>query len=347
MPRLKKGRILALSAVALAGLAAYLFIPLLFLPSVSALKDPKANLKVAVRDWKGKEHSFVVGPKNKRWTPISRIPAEMKWAVVVAEDGRFFEHQGVDYRALKAAIQYDLEKKRFARGASTITQQVAKNLFLSREKTITRKVRELVLAHRIEQELTKGRILELYLNVVELGPMVHGIGHGARYYFDKPASALTPRESAFLAAMLPGPRVAFNPYRNLRKVEKYAEKILLRMRQRGILSKREYRQAMAQELNIAGLERKVKRTLESPPPPEELIPDDAALEMLFGPMPEDLPAEDPQAPVEEASLPLPAGGEGAENGISPLPELPEEVGENTDLLPASEETSENGGRIEP
>ena len=116
----------------------------------------------------------------------------MKWAVILAEDADFYKHEGIDVKAIKNAIKYDLEKKSFARGASTITQQVAKNLYLTREKTITRKVKEVILAKRMEQELTKGRIIELYLNCIELGPMVYGIGHGAHYYFGKPASSLSP-----------------------------------------------------------------------------------------------------------------------------------------------------------
>lgn len=342
MIRSKKGRFLLLAGLVVLGVAAFVFGPLLFLPSVGDLKNKKANIRVTVRDWKGNEHPFVVGPKNRRWTPISRIPTEMKWAVVVAEDGRFFEHEGVDYRALQAAIKYDLEQKRMARGASTITQQLAKNLFLSREKTITRKVREIVLAHRIEEELTKGRILELYLNLVELGPMVYGVGHGARFYFNKPASALTPRECAFLAAMLPGPRVAFNPYRNLRKVEKYADKILLRMRQRGILSASEYRRARAQELNIAGLERKVKKTLESPPPPEEPVLDLGLIpEELFEAAP---PSEEEGSEESRDSVPPAEGEEGApapsaEEGVLPV----EEQEESAPSPPAAEEPAPGTG----
>ena len=188
----------------------------------------------------------------------------MKWAVILAEDANFYKHEGFDVKAIKNAIKYDLEKKSLKRGASTITQQTAKNLFLSREKTITRKLKEIYLAWRMEQELTKGRIIELYLNVVELGPMVYGIGHGAQYYFGKPASALTPRECAFLAAMLPGPRIAYNPYKNLGKVLKRSDMILKLLKQRGVLGEGEYQAAMASELNIAGLQRKVDQSVNQP-----------------------------------------------------------------------------------
>jgi monofunctional biosynthetic peptidoglycan transglycosylase len=243
---------------------AYIGITLSLLPPVSGLAEKRFSTTIQVRDWQGEYHPFVVGPKNPRWTPSGRIPPEMKWAVILAEDANFYKHEGFDVKAIKNAIKYDLEKKSLKRGASTITQQTAKNLFLSREKTITRKLKEVYLAWRMEQELTKGRIIEFYLNVIELGPMVYGIGHGAQYYFGKPASALTPRECAFLAAMLPGPRIAYNPYKNLGKVLKRSDMILKLLKQRGVLGEDEYQAAMASELNIAGLQRKVDQSVNQP-----------------------------------------------------------------------------------
>ena len=230
------------------------------MPSVEGLADPAMNLTIQVKDWKGNYHPFVVGPENGYWTPSSRIPSEMKWAVVVAEDANFYRHGGIDVKAIKKAIEYDLEKKSFARGASTITQQVVKNLFLTREKTLTRKLEEIILAKRMEHKLTKGRILELYLNVVELGPMVYGIGHGSQYYFGKRADELTPRECAFLAAMLPGPQVAYNPYRHLSRVLKRSDMILRQLRDKGVLSGEEYRMALAEIPNINGMQKKVDQS---------------------------------------------------------------------------------------
>jgi monofunctional glycosyltransferase len=250
--------IIVLGSIALCG--AWIGVALYRLPPVAGLTDPEMNLTIQVKDWQGKLHPFVVGPRNPWWTPEESIPAEMHWAVIVAEDANFYQHEGIDVTAIKNAIKYDLKKKRFARGASTITQQVAKNLFLSREKTITRKIEEIYLAKRMEQELTKGRILELYLNIVELGPMVYGIGHGTRYYFDKPASALTPRECAFLAAMLPGPQKAYNPYRHLDRVLKRSDMILGQLRQKGVLTQAEYRRAMAETPDIGGMQRKVDKS---------------------------------------------------------------------------------------
>ncbi len=240
--------------------ALYIGIALYRLPSVVSLADRKLSLTIQVKDWQGKLHPFVVGARNPWWTPSERIPSEMEWAVIVAEDVNFYRHEGIDVKAIKNAIKYDLEKKRFARGASTITQQTAKNFFLSREKSVTRKVEEIYLAKRMEQELTKGRILELYLNIVELGPLVYGIGHGARYYFDKPASSLTPRECAFLAAMLPGPQKVYNPYRHLDRVLKRSDMVLRLLREHGVLTEAEYRQALAETPNVGGMQKKVEKS---------------------------------------------------------------------------------------
>ncbi len=262
---MKLTRILLFILAILVLYAGYVAVSLATLPSVETLKNRKMNMTIRVKDWKGNEHLFVVGPKNRDWTPSSKSPPEMKWAVILAEDARFYKHEGIDVKAIKNAIKYDLEKKSFSRGASTITQQVAKNLFLSREKTITRKIEEVYLAKRMEEVLTKGRIIELYLNVVELGPMVYGIGHGARYYFGKPASALNPRECAFLAAMLPGPRIAYNPYKNLSKVLKRSDMILKLMRRKGVLNDGEYHAALAEQPNINGLQRKVEETIQKEP----------------------------------------------------------------------------------
>ena len=256
-------------AIALCGIVllyvVYIGISLLFLPSVEGVKNRRASMTIQVKDWQGNYHPFIVGPKNRNWVPSGSIPSEMKWAVILAEDSNFYKHEGIDVKAIKNAIKYDLEKKSFARGASTITQQVAKNLFLSREKTISRKIKEIILAKEMEQELTKGRIIELYLNVVELGPMVYGIGHGARYYFGKPASALTPRECAFLAAMLPGPRLAYNPYKNLGKVLKRSNMILRLLRSKGVLSEDEYSLALAQIPNVGRMQQKVDKAIEQVP----------------------------------------------------------------------------------
>ncbi|HBG04120.1 MAG: transglycosylase [Geobacteraceae bacterium GWC2_58_44] len=311
----------------------YLAVSLYLLPPVDQLKDRRVNLTIQVKDWHGDYHPLVVGPRNRYWTPSASIPSEMKWAVILAEDASFYKHEGIDVKAIKAAIAYDLEKKSFARGASTITQQVAKNLFLSREKTLTRKAKELYLAKRMEQELTKGRIIELYLNVIELGPMVYGIGHGAQYYFGKSAASLSPRECAFLAAMLPGPRVAYNPYKNLGKVLKRSNMILKLLAKKGVLSTAEYRMALAEAPNVGRMQKKVDETIKkvevmanlssarAAEPPE---PEDEAGEKEPGgsaapaPEPSPLPSPSPSTSPLPSPSPLPAPASGnAPQGEAP------------------------------
>jgi monofunctional biosynthetic peptidoglycan transglycosylase len=317
--KLKKILFFIIGAVLL--YAAYIGLSLLFLPSVDSLKDRRMSMTIRVRDWNGNYHPFVVGPKNPYWTKSSAIPPEMKWAVILAEDARFYKHEGIDVKAIKNAIKYDLEKKSLARGASTITQQVAKNLFLSREKTLSRKAKEIVLARRMEEQLTKGRILELYLNVVELGPMVYGIGHGARYYFGKPASSLTPRECAFLAAMLPGPRIVYNPYRNLDKVVHRSDGILRLLRRKGILTEGEYRLALSQQPNVLRLQQKV----------DESIKKEEAFANLTGAvMPEPALQDMPQQPEGEGSEPLAVPESGTSEDAAPAyqePSQPDQEGQ--------------------
>jgi len=225
---------------------------------------------ITVKDWNRKSHPFVLGPRNRDWVPISAIPPPLKKAVIASEDANFYAHEGVDYEAIREAIKTELQKGKFVRGGSTITQQVAKNVFLSREKTISRKIKEFILARRLDDRLSKARILELYLNVVELGPMIYGVGHASRYYFGKPPFSLTVRESAFLASMLPGPKV-YNPYRSLDRVVRRSDRILRRMYAARMITEEEYRGALAEIPNIAGLSRKVEKTMEAPPP-EEKIP---------------------------------------------------------------------------
>ncbi len=231
-----------LLAALLAGWSAWVY---LTLPDVTPLKNRGETITIKVPDWQGREHPFLLGPKNPHWTPLSRMPEAMKWAVIVAEDANFFEHEGVDVQALQEALKYDLQQKRLARGASTITQQLAKNLYLSRDRHLLRKLKEVLIARRLEESLTKGRILELYLNVVELGPMVYGVGHGARYHFGQSVSDLGPAGCATLAAILPGPRVAYNPRLKPVKVQKRAKRILRRLRGRRVLTAADYAAAVA------------------------------------------------------------------------------------------------------
>ena len=136
-----------------------------------------------------------------------RISPNLKRAVLVAEDSGFWQHEGIDFEQMKESMEVNIERLEFARGGSTITQQLAKNLYLSPSKNPIRKVREILIARRLEAELTKQRILELYLNVIEWGDGVYGAEAAARTYFGKPAAGSGAPEAALLAGAIVNPRV--------------------------------------------------------------------------------------------------------------------------------------------
>jgi hypothetical protein len=145
------------------------------------------------------------GPGTSSWVSIDDMSHHLETALLICEDSRFHAHGGFDFRALEDAIKDDLKAGRFARGASTLSMQLAKNLYLGQEKTLGRKLQEALLTVLLEQQLDKRRILELYLNVVELGPGLYGVGDAAQYYFATPARALTLGQSLYLASLLPNP----------------------------------------------------------------------------------------------------------------------------------------------
>jgi len=161
-----------------------------------------------------------------RWTPVplSRISRPMQRAVVVAEDARFFEHEGVDLEAVRDAWDENVEQGRIVLGGSTISQQTAKNLFLSPARTPWRKWHELVLTFAMERHLEKERILELYLNVAQFGEGVFGVEAAARHYWGTSAANLSPRQAAELAASLPSP-VKHNPSTRTARFERRARKV--------------------------------------------------------------------------------------------------------------------------
>lgn len=151
----------------------------------------------------------------KGWVPLKAISGHARWAIVFSEDWAFYQHEGIDVEQIKVALEEMMTEKRF-RGASTITQQMVKNVFLTEERTPWRKLHEMILAQKVEKVLTKPRILEVYLNVIEFGPNIYGIREAARYYFKKQPSGLTPREGAFLAMLLPSPKRYSISYRKRR-----------------------------------------------------------------------------------------------------------------------------------
>jgi monofunctional glycosyltransferase len=191
-------------------LVAYLY---LTLPDVRVLADtnPESTawmeMRVAQAAREGKSTRRV-----QRWVPYSRISQNLKRAVLVAEDAAFWDHEGVDFAELRKSIEINWEQGRAVRGASTITQQLAKNLYLSPSRDPLRKLRELIIARRLEAALPKARIFEIYLNVIEWGNGIWGAEAAARTYFGIPASALSRQQAALLAGAIVNPRL-LNPAR--------------------------------------------------------------------------------------------------------------------------------------
>jgi monofunctional biosynthetic peptidoglycan transglycosylase len=177
------------------------------LPDVAQLKqkNPKTTALMELRDEEYKKKN-IRATRRQFWVSYGAISEHLKKAVLVSEDAAFFSHKGVDVNELKAALKKDWETMSFSRGGSTITMQLAKNLYLNPSKNPLRKVREIVIAHQLERALSKRRIFEIYLNVVEWGRNIYGIEAASRHYFGKSAAALEPLEAATLAALLPSPR---------------------------------------------------------------------------------------------------------------------------------------------
>lgn len=141
-----------------------------------------------------------------QWVTYEQIAPDMKRAIIASEDGKFMQHNGFDYEALQNAFEKNLKENNFVVGGSTISQQLAKNLFLSNEKTLQRKIQEAIITIMLEKVMTKRRILEIYLNIIEWGNGVFGIHAAAHHYYGIPASALTANQAAFLAALVTNPR---------------------------------------------------------------------------------------------------------------------------------------------
>jgi monofunctional biosynthetic peptidoglycan transglycosylase len=162
------------------------------------------------------------------WVPYERISANLKRAVVAAEDARFAEHEGFDWEAIEKALEKNRKKGKVVAGASTISQQLAKNLFLSADRTPCRKGQEALITVMIEQVMDKRRILEIYLNVIEWGDGIFGAEAAARHYYGSSAAALEPAAAARLAAMVPNPRF-YDRNRNTAWLVRKTQMILARM----------------------------------------------------------------------------------------------------------------------
>jgi monofunctional biosynthetic peptidoglycan transglycosylase len=224
MPRL--GRVFAAAAAIGFCCAAYLY---LTLPDVRGLRTTSPSTTAFIELRARQERANGLEPRRiQRWVSYRRISPHLKRAVLVAEDSAFWQHDGVDYDQLKESMEVNLERGEFVRGASTITQQLAKNLYLSPAKNPIRKLRELLIARRLEAELSKQRILELYLNVIEWGEGIYGAEAAARTYFGKAAADLGPQESALLAGAIINPRV-LTPAHPTARLRRRQQMIMRRM----------------------------------------------------------------------------------------------------------------------
>ncbi|MBS1131147.1 MAG: Penicillin-binding protein, partial [Proteobacteria bacterium] len=189
------------------------------------------------------------GDEHRDFTPIKDIPPVLKDALLSIEDARFYEHSGVDYRGVLRALAADLTGG-FRQGASTITMQVARAFFLSQEKTVKRKLTEVVLAYRIESALSKDQILELYMNQIYLGQRTHGFASAARTYFNKRLQDLTLAEAAMLAGIPQNPAKR-NPAVSPVRAKARQELVLKRMLQLGKIDQAQYAEAISQPLKIS------------------------------------------------------------------------------------------------
>ncbi|MBN2576935.1 MAG: transglycosylase domain-containing protein [Deltaproteobacteria bacterium] len=181
------------------------------------LQSPSAPVRVPTK--------LPLGPFHPDFVPLSRMPRHLTGAFLTSEDSKFFRHHGFDLEMIRLALAQDLQNRSFQRGASTITQQLAKNLFLSHRRTLARKLEEAVLTWRLQRLLSKERVLELYLNVIELGPGIRGVKQAAREYFGKEVAALTPLESAHLAALTPNPYALARRFRDGQVDEGWQERL--------------------------------------------------------------------------------------------------------------------------
>jgi monofunctional biosynthetic peptidoglycan transglycosylase len=185
--------------------ASYLY---LTLPDVRPLasENPSSTAFMELRALEAQGRG-VTAAVEWHWVPYARISPSLKRAVIVTEDDAFWQHEGIDYEQLRESMAMNWARGQFARGGSTITQQLAKNLYLSPSKNPVRKIRELLIARRLEVALNKTRIFEIYLNVIEWGDGVWGAEAASRRYFHKPAADLTPSEAALLAGAIANPRL--------------------------------------------------------------------------------------------------------------------------------------------
>jgi penicillin-binding protein 1A len=247
----------ALKLLAVAFVAGVLFVAFLFfvlsfgLPTVDALKDYKPSPGTIILAEDGRVLGQVKIEKGI-YVPLKRIPKFMKDALLATEDPRFYQHSGIDYRGILRAALKDIISVRLKQGGSTITQQLTKVVFLSPERKFTRKIKEIILARRLEKELTKQEILELYLNKVYFGHGAYGVQMAAKTYFGKNAWELNQAEAALLAGLPKSPMV-YSPYSDIDLTKLRQLQVLKRMVDEGYLTEEQSKKIYDQPLNLENL----------------------------------------------------------------------------------------------
>jgi monofunctional glycosyltransferase len=220
-------------------------------PAPLARTVPATTALIEQRRAEARAHRNTLHPQ-RTWIPLEQIPRHVVDAVLLSEDARFFGHEGIDWEATREAAEHDLARGHFAHGGSTITQQLAKNLWLGTQKSILRKGKEAVLAWKLERALSKRRILALYLNVAEWGNGVFGIEAGARARFGVGAADLSVAQGVVMASMLPAPRKV-DLVQPSTWIQRRSRRLIDRMVQAGRISPEEHQRASAElERILAG-----------------------------------------------------------------------------------------------
>lgn len=250
---LTKKHPLIASLILIASWGALIWVITRSFPDVRPLKNPQYAMTLMVRDAVGKHVPFVVGPSNPHWTPLAQIPPALQWAVIVAEDDTFYQHNGFNFSAMREALWEDIKRRRPIRGGSTITQQLAKNLYLSKKKSFVRKVKEAAITWKLERYLDKKRILELYFNVIEWGPGVYGVEAASWHYFRKPPLSMNFCECVLLAAIIPNPK-RYNPLRYPERALERYKTVLSLMLTSKLITADVYKIASAVQLNVDPLD---------------------------------------------------------------------------------------------
>lgn len=226
----------------IAGFSLYVYVSL---PDVTSLRkqnpETTALIRLRFKQAQAKGETLKV---RQQWIPFGNIPEILKNTVRITEDASFYWHKGVDYEELKEAVKKNIREKRLVRGASTITQQLAKNLYLSTDKSVLRKIKEYLIARRLERALSKDRIFELYLNVIEFGQGIYGVRAAARHFFGVDVAELTLEEIVRLTAVIPRP-LKTSPVSESRWLRWKCRWILGKLKLYQYISEEEYQEIIA------------------------------------------------------------------------------------------------------